>query len=38
MYALAIRSMIYAQICTQLGLAFITEMFDRFQKNPRIEH
>lgn len=35
LYASAVGSIMYAQICTSPDLAFITEMLDRFQKNTR---
>jgi hypothetical protein len=37
-YALAIRSLIYAQVCTRHDIAFATGMFGRFQKNPSPDH
>jgi hypothetical protein len=30
-YALAVRSLMYAQVCTCPGLAFITGMLDRYE-------
>jgi hypothetical protein len=33
-YASAVRSLMYAQVCTHPDIAFATGMFDRFQKNP----
>jgi hypothetical protein len=37
-YASAVRSLIYAQVCTRPDLAFVTEMLDRYQKNPGTDH
>jgi hypothetical protein len=34
LYASAIRSLMYAQVCTRPDLAFITEMLGKYQKNP----
>jgi hypothetical protein len=33
-YALAVGSLMYAQVCTRLDIAFATGVFGRFQKNP----
>jgi hypothetical protein len=33
-YGSAVRSLMYAQICTRPDLAFIIGMLDRYQKNP----
>jgi hypothetical protein len=38
LYASAVRSLIYAQICTRPDLAFVTGMLGRYQKNPGISH
>jgi hypothetical protein len=37
-YALAIRSLQYAQVCTRPDLAFVTGLLGRFQSNPEPEH
>ena len=37
-YALAVRSLQYAQVCTRPDLAFVTGLLGRFQSNPGIEH
>jgi hypothetical protein len=37
-YALAVRSLIYAQVCTHPDLAFVTGMLGRYQKNLDIDH
>jgi hypothetical protein len=37
-YALAVERLMYAQVCTRSDLAFVTGMFDRYQKNPVIDH
>jgi hypothetical protein len=37
-YALAVRSLMYAQVCTRPDLAFVTGMLDRYQKNPGVSH
>jgi hypothetical protein len=37
-YALAVGSLMYAQVCTHPNLAFVTEMLGRYQKNPGISH
>ena len=37
-YALAIRSLMYAQVCTHPNLAFITGMLGRYQSNPGQDH
>jgi hypothetical protein len=37
-YALVIRSLIYAQVCTCPDLAFVTKMFGRYQKKSGIDH
>jgi hypothetical protein len=37
-YALAVRSLMYAQVCTCPDLAFVTRMLGRYQKNPSKEH
>jgi hypothetical protein len=36
--ASAVRSLMYAQVCTHPDLAFVTAMLDRYQKNPGIDH
>jgi hypothetical protein len=37
-YASTIKSLMYAQVCTHPGLAFVTGMLGRYQKNPDIDH
>jgi hypothetical protein len=37
-YAFAVGSLQYAQVCMRPNLAFVTELLDRFQSNPEIEH
>jgi hypothetical protein len=37
-YASAIRSLIYAQVCTRPDLTFVTGMLGRYQKIPDISH
>jgi hypothetical protein len=37
-YASAIKSLMYAQVCTHPDLAFITRMLGRYQKNSGIDH
>jgi hypothetical protein len=37
-YASAVRSLMYAQLCTRPDLAFVTGMLDRYQKSPGISH
>jgi hypothetical protein len=37
-YASAVRSLMYAQVCTHPDLAFVTGMLDKYQKNPGIDH
>jgi hypothetical protein len=37
-HASAIRSIMYAQVCTRPDLEFITGMLVRYQKNPSIDH
>jgi hypothetical protein len=37
-YALAVESLMYAQVCTHSDLAFMTGMLDRYQKNLGIDH
>jgi hypothetical protein len=37
-YALAIGSLMYAQVCTRLDLASVTGMLERYQKNPGVSH
>jgi hypothetical protein len=37
-YASAVRSLIYAKVCTRPILTFVTEMLDRYQKNLDIDH
>jgi hypothetical protein len=37
-YASAVRSLMYAQVCTRTDLTFVTGMLDRYQKNPGVSH
>jgi hypothetical protein len=37
-YASAIRSLMYAQVCTHPDLAFVTGMLGRYQKNSGVSH
>jgi hypothetical protein len=37
-YTLAVRSLMYAQVCTRPDLAFVTGMLGRYQKSPGISH
>jgi hypothetical protein len=37
-YASAVGSLMYAQVCTRPGLAFVTGMLGRYQKSPGISH
>ena len=37
-YALAIRSLMYAQVCTHLDIVYIVRMLNRYLNNPRIDH
>jgi hypothetical protein len=38
LYASAAGSLMYAQVCTRLDLAFMTKMLGRYQKNLGISH
>jgi hypothetical protein len=38
LYASAVGSLMYAQVCTRPDLAFVTGMLDRYQKNPNKPH
>jgi hypothetical protein len=38
LYASALESLMYAQVCTHSDLAFVTGMLARYQKNPGISH
>jgi hypothetical protein len=38
LYASAIVSLMYAQVCTRPNLTFVTEMLGRYQKNSGIDH
>ena len=38
LYASAVGSLQYAQVCTRPDLAFITGVLGRYQSNPGIEH
>ncbi|XP_048447428.1 secreted RxLR effector protein 161-like [Pyrus x bretschneideri] len=37
-YASAIRSLMYAQVCTRRNIGFAFRMFGRYQSNPSLEH
>jgi hypothetical protein len=37
-YASAVESLMYAQVCTHLDLAFVIGMLGRYQKSPGISH
>ena len=37
-YVLAIGSLMYAQVCAHLDIAYIVEMLGRYLSNPRIDH
>jgi hypothetical protein len=37
-YASAVESLMYAQVCTRPNLAFVTGMFDRYQKKSGVSH
>jgi hypothetical protein len=37
-YALAVESIMYAQVCTHSDLAFVTGLLGRFQSNPGTKH
>jgi hypothetical protein len=37
-YALAIRGLQYAKVCTHPDLVFVTGLLSRYQSNPGIEH
>jgi hypothetical protein len=37
-YVSAVKSLMYAQICTRPHLTFVTGMLDRYQKNPGTSH
>jgi hypothetical protein len=38
LYASAVGSLMYAQVCTHPNLTFVTGMLARYQKNPGISH
>jgi hypothetical protein len=38
LYASAVRSLIYSQVCTRPDLTFVTGMLDKYQKNPGLCH
>ncbi|KAL0352220.1 UNVERIFIED_CONTAM: Secreted RxLR effector protein [Sesamum calycinum] len=38
LYASAIRSLMYAQVCTRPNIAFVVGMLGRYQSNPRLDH
>lgn len=37
-YASAVGSLMYAQVSTRPNLAFVTEMFGKFQSHPGLDH
>jgi hypothetical protein len=37
-YSIAVRSLMYAQVCTHPDLAFVIGMLSRYQKNPGVSH
>jgi hypothetical protein len=37
-YASAVESLMYAQVCTHLDLAFLIGMLGRYRKKPGIDH
>ena len=37
-YASAVGSLMYAQVCTRLDIAYAVEMLNRYQSNPGLEH
>ncbi|RVX19854.1 Retrovirus-related Pol polyprotein from transposon TNT 1-94 [Vitis vinifera] len=37
-YAYVVGSLMYAQVCTRLDIAFAVGMFGRYQSNPGIDH
>ena len=37
-YASVVGSLMYAQVCTRLDIAFVDSMLGRFSSNPRLEH
>ena len=37
-YASAIRSLMYAMLCTRPDIAYVVSMTSRFQSNPGLEH
>ena len=37
-YALAVRSLMYAQTCTRSDISFAVGMLGRYQSDPRFEH
>jgi hypothetical protein len=38
LYASAVRSLMYTQVCTRPDLAFVTGLLDRYHKNPGVSH
>ena len=38
LYASAVQSMMYAQVCTRPNIAFVVGMLGRYQSNPRLDH
>jgi hypothetical protein len=38
LYASAVGSLMYAQVCTRPDLTFVTGMLDRYQKNPGVSY
>ena len=37
-YASAVRSLMYAQVCTRLDIAFVVEVLGRYLSNPGLQH
>ena len=37
-YASVVGSLIYAQVCTRLDIAFTVGMLGRYQSNPGVDH
>jgi hypothetical protein len=37
-YASAVGNIMYGQVCTHPDMAFVTELLDKFQSNPRMKH
>ena len=37
-YTLAVRSVMYAQVCTRLDITYIIGMLNRYLSSPRMDH